>query len=140
MKWVNCLLPFYFKVFFYKCFCVSKEHNVRNFGVFEESRRRFSEQVQLTVPCFPVFKLPKKVKKQVWHAILQKKKKGLNPNDTLPFLLVVSCQSMFVPFKTKVATGNDKSTTLFSKTKQYCLLVSVKQIFFPNEKAGSFFR
>jgi len=65
---------------------------------------------------------------------LQKKKKGLNPNDTSPFLLVVYCGSMFVPFKIKVATGNDKSTTLFSKTKQYCLLVSVKQIFCPNEK------
>ena len=45
--------------------------------------------------------------------------------------LVTVCLS---PFKIKVATGNDKSTTLFSKTKQYCLLVSVKQIFCPNEK------
>ena len=59
--------------------------------------------------------------------------KRIEPKRHFAFF-VVSCHSMFVPFKIKVATGNDKSTTLFSKTKQYCLLVSLKQIFCPNEK------
>ena len=66
----------------------------RNFGHFEESHRRSLNKMKLTVTHFLILNWQKKVKRQGWDCIFQKKKKGLKSSE-LFYLLFCGCNCIF---------------------------------------------
>ena len=91
-NWVNLLGDFYYNIYkflFLQVFLRLEGKQCRNFGHIEKSHRRFSEQIKLTVTHFHILNWQKKVKRQGWNFIFQKKKKGLNPSELFASCFVV---------------------------------------------------
>ena len=106
---------------------MSREQKCRNFGHIWRKSEKVSEQIKLTVTHFLILNWQKKVKRQGWDCIFQKKKKGLKSSELI-YLLFCGCNCIFFLLylspSIKVATGNVKSTSFFFLQRQNNFVVS----------------
>ena len=131
---------------------MSREQTCKKFRTYWRKSQEVSEQIRLTVTHFLILKWQKKVKRQGWDCIFQKKKKGLKSSELI-YLLFCGCNCIFFllylsPSRSKLQqeTSNQraffsskgKTTLLFLASR---LLVSIVQkkrkiLFLPNDWKG----
>ena len=73
---------------------MSREQTCKKFRTYWRKSQEVSEQIRLTVTHFLILNWQKKVKRQGWDCIFQKKKKGLKSSE-LFYLLFCGCNCIF---------------------------------------------
>ena len=111
---------------------MSREQTCKKFRTYWRKSQEVSEQIRLTVTHFLILNWQKKVKRQGWDCIFQKKKKGLKSSE-LFYLLFCGFNCIFFllylsPSRSKLQqeTSNQRAFFFSSKGKTTLLFVAFR--------------
>ena len=124
---------------------MSREQTCKKFRTYWRKSQEVSEQIRLTVTHFLILNWQKKVKRQGWDCIFQKKKKGLKSSE-LFYLLFCGCNCIFFllylfPSRSKLQqeTSNQRAFFFSSKGKTTLLFVAFRLLVSIVQKKGRSF-
>ena len=105
---------------------MSREQTCKKFRTYWRKSQEVSEQIRLTVTHFLILNWQKKVKRQGWDCIFQKKKKGLKSSE-LFYLLFCGCNCIFFllylsPSRSKLQQETSNQRAFFSSKGKTTLL------------------
>ena len=105
---------------------VSREQTCKKFRTYWRKSQEVSEQIRLTVTHFLILNWQKKVKRQGWNFIFQKKKKGLKSSE-LFYLLFCGCNCIcfllyLSPSRSKLQQETSNQRAFFSSKGKTTLL------------------
>ena len=128
---------------------MSREQTCKKFRTYWRKSQEVSEQIRLTVTHFLILNWQKKVKRQGWNFIFQKKKKGLKSSELFAFCLVVVSSFFYIcPLQAQSCNRKRQINELFFSSEgkttllfvAFRLLVSIvqkkKEDPFPNDWKG----
>ena len=102
---------------------------MQKFRTYWRKSQEVSEQIKLTVTPFLILNWQKKVKRQGWNFIFQKKKKGLKSSELFAFCLVVVSSFFYIcPLQAQSCNRKRQINELFffSKGKTTLLFVAFR--------------
>ena len=105
---------------------MSREQTCKKFRTYWRKSQEVSEQIKLTVTPFLILNWQKKVKRQGWDCIFQKKKKGLKSSELI-YLLFCGCNCIFFllylsPSRSKLQQETSNQRAFFSSKGKTTLL------------------
>ena len=108
---------------------MSREQTCKKFRTYWRKSQEVSEQIRLTVTHFLILNWQKKVKRQGWDCIFQKKKKGLKSSE-LFYPLFCGCNCIFFllylsPSRSKLQQEMSNQRAFFSSSKGKTTLLFV---------------